>query len=49
MEELAARMVPAILDSHPGGPLMVAGWSLAGVVAVELAAQLERAGRDVRR
>jgi thioesterase domain-containing protein len=26
---------------------MVAGWSLAGVVAVEVAAQLERAGREV--
>jgi thioesterase domain-containing protein len=27
---------------------MIAGWSLAGVVAVEVAAQLERAGRDVK-
>ena len=47
MEDLAARMVPSILASHPSGPLMLAGWSLAGVVAVELAVQLERAGRDV--
>jgi len=47
MEELAARMVPGILESHPAGPVMVAGWSLAGVVAIEVAAQLERAGREV--
>ena len=47
MEDLAARMVPSILASHPHGPLMLAGWSLAGVVAVELAVQLQRAGSDV--
>ena len=47
MEDLAARMVPSILASHPRGPLMLAGWSLAGVVAVELALQLERAGTEV--
>lgn len=47
MEELAARMVPAILEAHPRGALMLSGWSLAGVVAVEVAAQLERAGREV--
>ena len=48
MEELAAQTVPSILESHPDGPLMIAGWSLAGVVAIEVAAQLERAGRDVK-
>ena len=47
MEELAARIVPAIHESHPQGPLVIAGWSLAGVVAIEVAAQLELAGRDV--
>jgi thioesterase domain-containing protein len=47
MEELAARIVPTIHESHRG-PVIVAGWSLAGVVAIEVAAQLERAGTDVR-
>ena len=47
MEDLAALMVPSILASHPHGPLMIAGWSLAGVVAIEVAAQVERAGREV--
>jgi amino acid adenylation domain-containing protein len=47
MEELAAQMVPSILASHRDGPLIIAGWSLAGVVAIEVAAQLERAGRDI--
>ena len=47
MEDLAAQVVPSILASHPRGPLMIAGWSLAGVVAIEVAAQLERAGREV--
>jgi amino acid adenylation domain-containing protein len=47
MEDLAARIVPTVLDSHPHGPVVLAGWSLAGVVAIEVAAQLERAGRDV--
>ena len=47
MEALAARVMPAILESHPSGPLLVAGWSLAGVLAVEVARQLEQAGRGV--
>ena len=47
MEDFAARMVTSILASHPDGPLMIAGWSLAGVVAIEVAAQIERAGREV--
>jgi amino acid adenylation domain-containing protein len=47
MEDLASRIVPTVLDSHPHGPVVVAGWSLAGVVAIEVAAQLERAGRQV--
>ena len=48
IEELAAQTVPSILESNPDGPLMITGWSLAGVVAVEVAAQLERAGREVK-
>lgn len=48
MEELAARILSSIHESHPHGPLILAGWSLAGVVAIEVAAQLERAGTEVR-
>jgi amino acid adenylation domain-containing protein len=48
MEELAAQIVPSILTAHRHGPLIIAGWSLAGVVAIEVAAQLERAGREVK-
>jgi amino acid adenylation domain-containing protein len=47
MEDLAARIVPTILDLHRSGPVILAGWSLAGVVSIEVAAQLERAGREV--
>jgi thioesterase domain-containing protein/acyl carrier protein len=47
MEELVATMVPGILATHPNGPLIVSGWSLAGVAAIEVAAQLERAGKEV--
>ena len=48
MEQLAAHMIPDIQRSYPHGPLVVAGWSLAGVVAIELASQLERAGRTIQ-
>jgi thioesterase domain-containing protein/acyl carrier protein len=47
MQELVAPMVPGILAAHPNGPVMLAGWCLGGVVAIEIAAQLERAGKEV--
>ena len=44
LEALAATMTPAILTACPRGPLFLAGWSLAGILAVEVAHQLEAAG-----
>ena len=47
MQDLAARLLPSIHNSNPQGPLILAGWSLAGVVAIEVASQLERSGKQI--
>ena len=47
MQEFAARLLPSIHHSSPQGPLILAGWSLAGVVAIEVASQLERSGKQI--
>jgi thioesterase domain-containing protein/acyl carrier protein len=47
VEEIAAGYARDILRYAPSGPLALAAVSLGGVVAVELARQLQAAGRDV--
>ncbi len=46
---MATDYVAAIAETRPGGPLIVGGWSLGGLIAIEIAKQLRAAGRDVRR
>ncbi|HKM52053.1 MAG TPA: alpha/beta fold hydrolase, partial [Isosphaeraceae bacterium] len=44
---MASRYVDAVLAEHPEGPYLLGGWSMGGVVALEMAMQLSAAGRDV--
>lgn len=46
--ELAGLLAQAVLDGAPPGPYVIAGVGMGGVVAHELAAQLQRAGQQAR-
>lgn len=48
VEELAARKRAALQQIQPHGPYILGGFCLGGVVAYEVARQLEAAGADVR-
>ncbi|HEY4640151.1 MAG TPA: amino acid adenylation domain-containing protein [Thermoanaerobaculia bacterium] len=45
--DLAARYVELIRGVQPEGPYRLGGWSLGGVIAFEIARQLDRAGDEV--
>jgi amino acid adenylation domain-containing protein len=47
IEAMAAHYVDAIRAAWPDGPYLLGGWSSGGLVAVEAAAQLQRAGATV--
>jgi len=47
LEAVAQRYVAAIRDASPG-PYTILGWSSGGVIALEMVAQLEAAGEQVR-
>ncbi|MFD2169209.1 amino acid adenylation domain-containing protein [Tumebacillus lipolyticus] len=47
VEDFAARYVQAMQEVQPYGPYCVGGWSFGGVVAIEMARQLEQAGEEV--
>lgn len=47
-EELATPMVAAVREFQPHGPYVLGGWCLAGVLAYEIARQLEREGEQVQ-
>ena len=48
VEEIAAVYVAEILASNPAGPYCLAGYSLGGLLAWEMAKQLISAGREVK-
>ena len=48
LEDLAGYFAAQIRAAHPGGPVIIAGFCAGGVVAFELARQLESAGTPVR-
>jgi amino acid adenylation domain-containing protein len=48
MEEIAANYVAEIVAKNPDGPYALAGYSLGGIIAYEMARQMKDAGRDVR-
>jgi amino acid adenylation domain-containing protein len=47
IEELAASMLATIRATQPTGPYLVAGYSLGGLIAYEIAGQMHSAGWDV--
>ena len=47
IEDYAAEKLPKLLQIHPQGPFLIAGHSLGGLVALELAICLQRLGREV--
>lgn len=47
MEQLAARYIEGMLSVQPKGPYFLAGYSLGGVIAFEIARQLAKSGYDM--
>ncbi|MDQ1612942.1 MAG: hypothetical protein QOG00_2873 [Pyrinomonadaceae bacterium] len=47
VEAMAARYLSEMIARETAGPYLLAGWSLGGKVAFEMARQLEQAGRPV--
>ncbi|MBC8446872.1 MAG: amino acid adenylation domain-containing protein, partial [Chloroflexi bacterium] len=47
VEDMAAHYVDAVRTVQPEGPYFLAGWSLGGVLAFEMAQQLHRQGQRV--
>jgi amino acid adenylation domain-containing protein len=47
IERIAGEHVAAIREVQPEGPYHLLGWSFGGIVAFEMALQLERAGEEV--
>ena len=47
IEEMATRYIEAVREFHPRGPYLLGGWSFGGVVAFEMARQLQAEGEHV--
>jgi len=47
VETMAARYLAAIREAQPSGPYRIGGWSMGGVIAFEMARQLEAEGEKV--
>jgi thioesterase domain-containing protein len=45
LAELAARYTASLFERQPAGPYLLAGWSLGGFLAFEMARQMTAAGR----
>jgi amino acid adenylation domain-containing protein len=48
MEEIAANYIAEIIAKNPDGPYALAGYSLGGIIAYEMAKQLINAGKEVK-
>jgi len=47
LEDLVSDYTRRIREAQPDGPYQLAGWSMGGVIAFEVAQNLERAGQEV--
>jgi thioesterase domain-containing protein len=48
IEDMAAHYIDAILAQNPDGPYALAGFSFGGIIAYEMARQLQEMGREVK-
>lgn len=48
MEEIAANYIAEVVAKNPDGPYALAGYSLGGIIAYEMAKQLITAGKEVK-
>ncbi len=48
LEQIAQRVCRSVREAKPDGPYILGGYCFGGLVAVEVARQLKRAGADVR-
>jgi len=48
MEEIAANYIAEILAQNPDGPYALAGYSLGGTIAYEMARQMKEMGKEVK-
>jgi thioesterase domain-containing protein len=47
IEEMAAAFLPTVIAAQPRGPYLIGGYSHGGLVALEIARQLQASGQDV--
>ena len=47
VEDMASHYIEELLQADPEGPYSLCGWSVGGVIAFEMAHQLEEMGREV--
>lgn len=48
IEDIAAHYIAAIMEQNPSGPYALAGYSFGGIIAYEMARQLEALGKEVK-
>ena len=48
IEDIAAYYIAAIMEQNPNGPYALAGYSFGGIIAFEMARQLEALGKEVK-
>jgi len=48
IEAIAAHYIQSILEQNPSGPYALAGYSFGGIIAFEMARQLEAMGKEVK-
>lgn len=48
IEDIAAYYIAAIMEQNPTGPYALAGYSFGGIIAFEMARQLEALGKEVK-
>lgn len=48
VQEMAKAYLDRLLDFYPAGPFLLAGFSFGGILAFEMAVQLQKAGKVVR-
>jgi amino acid adenylation domain-containing protein len=49
VEEMATYYIDAVTSVQPDGPYLLAGWSMGGIIALEMARQLRKHGHEVAR